>query len=107
MKYEISCVLIIALVTALTRFLPFLLFGGKRQVPGIITYLGKTLPYASIAMLVVFCLKDTDIISFPHGLPELIAGALTVVSYAIKRNTLLSILAGTLAYMMLVQFVFV
>ena len=51
-------IIVTALVTAATRFLPFLIFGTKRETPPFITYLGKVLPYAVMAMLVVFCLKN-------------------------------------------------
>ena len=95
-----------ALVTAATRFLPFLIFGTKRQTPPFITYLGKVLPYAVMAMLVVFCLKNVSFISAPHGIPEAIAAALVVALHAWKKNTLLSIVGGTACYMLLVQLVF-
>ena len=95
------------LVTALTRFLPFWVFGEKRKTPEIITYLGKALPCAIIGMLVVYCLKDVSILDSPHGIPELIAGALVVILHLWKRNTLLSIAGGTVCYMILIQVVFV
>lgn len=95
------------LVTALTRFLPFWVFGEKRKTPEIITYLGKVLPCAIIGMLVVYCLKDVSILDSPHGIPELIAGALVVILHLWKRNTLLSIAGGTVCYMILIQVVFV
>ena len=93
-----------ALTTAALRFLPFLLFAKKP--PPFVVYLGKVLPAALIGMLVVYCLKDVQISSAPHGLPELIAGAAVVLLQAWKRNSLLSILAGTILYMVLVQMVF-
>ena len=95
-----------ALITAALRFIPFIVFGGKRRTPAFITYLGKVLPFAIMGMLVVFCLKNVSITSYPHGIPELL-GVLTVAGLHIwKRNTLLSIAAGTICYMLLVQFVF-
>lgn len=100
-------VAIIAGVTILIRFFPFLIFANGRKTPGVITYLGKVLPFSIIGMLVIYCLKDTDIFSPSHGLPELIAGLLVVLLHAWKKNTLLSILAGTVCYMLLVQLVFV
>ncbi|MBR0512825.1 MAG: AzlD domain-containing protein [Clostridia bacterium] len=69
-------------------------------------YLGKVLPAAIIGMLVVYCLKDTEMLSASFGAPELIAGLLVVGLHAWKRNLLLSILAGTIAYMFLTQLVF-
>ena len=99
-------IIVIALVTLALRGLPFLIFQGERKTPPIITYLSKVLPYAVMGMLVVFCIKDTVITSFPYAAPELISGALVVLSYLWKRNTLLSIVGGTVCYMILVQTVF-
>ena len=93
-----------ALTTAALRFLPFLLF--EKKTPPFVVYLGKVLPAALIGMLVVYCLKDIQIASVTHGLPELIAGAAVALLQKWKRNSLLSILAGTLLYMVLVQTIF-
>jgi branched-subunit amino acid transport protein AzlD len=43
-----------ALVTAMLRFLPFWIFGGKRETPPVLLRLGKVLPYAVMGMLVVY-----------------------------------------------------
>ena len=99
-------IIVTALVTAATRFLPFLIFGTKRETPPFITYLGKVLPYAVMAMLVVFCLKNVSFLSASHGIPEAIACALVVLLHVWKKNTLLSIVGGTACYMLLVQLVF-
>lgn len=100
-------VTVMAVVTALIRFLPFLVFGENRKTPEFVLYLGKVLPYAIMGMLVVFCLKGVDLFSGSHGIPEGIACAVTALLYAWKRNTLLSIIAGTVCYMLLVQMVFI
>ena len=97
-------VAVMALVTALLRFLPFLLF--RKKVPSPILYLGQVLPPSILGMLVIYCLRDVSLLSFPFGLPELIASASTVLLQLFRRNTLLSILFGTLLYMVLTQFVF-
>ena len=97
-------VIVMAAVTILLRFLPFLLF--RKQTPPYITYLGEVLPAAIIGMLVVFCLKDTAVTQAPFGAPELIAGLAVVGLQAWKRNSLASILGGTALYMVLVQAVF-
>ena len=95
---------VMAIVTMLLRFLPFIIF--TKNTPEYISYLGKVLPAALIGMLVIYCLKDVSVVDAPHGLPELIA-ALAVVGLQVwKRNSLLSILAGTVVYMLLVQLVF-
>ena len=95
-----------SIVTIVLRFLPFWLFGKGRETPPLILYLGRVLPYAIMGMLVVFCLRNVSISAAPHGLPELIACACIVLTHLWKRNTILSILAGTVIYMLLVQKVF-
>ena len=97
---------VIALVTAVLRFLPFLIFGENRKTPPLVSYLGQVLPYAIMGMLVVYCLKDMQLTAAPYGIPELIGCAVVALLHLWKRNTLLSIGAGTLCYMLLVQFVF-
>ena len=95
-----------ALATMLTRFLPFLLFSSRRPTPKYVRYLGRALPPAIFGMLVVYCQKNVSIVSDSHGLPELIAIAVTVGLHLWKRQTLLSIAGGTIAYMLLIQLVF-
>ena len=95
-----------ALATMLTRFLPFALFSSRRPTPKYVQYLGRALPPAIFGMLVVYCLKNVSIVSGSHGLPELIAIAITVGLHLWKRQTLLSIAGGTIAYMLLIQLVF-
>ena len=97
---------VIALVTMGLRFLPFLIFGENRKTPALIAYLGQVLPYAIMGMLVVYCLKDVPLSTAPYGIPEFIGCALVALLHLWKRNTLLSIGAGTICYMLLVQFVF-
>ena len=99
-------VAVIALVTALTRFLPFLIFRGERKTPPIIEKLGRTLPFAIMGMLVVYCLRGVTLTSISGFLPELIACAVVSALYLWRRNTLISIVAGTVCYMLLVQLVF-
>ncbi len=96
---------IIAVVTILLRFLPFLIF-RNRKTPKFVAYLGKVLPYSIMGMLVVYCLKGVSFIKSPYGLPELIACALVTLVHIWKRNTLFSILSGTVAYMLMVQLLF-
>jgi len=95
---------VMSLVTILLRFLPFLVF--KKNTPPYIAYLGRVLPGAMVGMLVVYCLKDVSIASAPHGLPELIAGSSVAALQAWKHNSLVSILAGTIVYMLLIRFAF-
>lgn len=101
-----ATIAVIALVTAALRFLPFLIFGENRQTPPLVTYLGKVLPFAIMGMLVVYCLKGVRLTDAPYGIPEAIGCATVALLHIWKRNTLLSIGAGTICYMLLVQYVF-
>lgn len=92
--------------TMATRFLPFLFFRPGKKTPRYVQYLGKALPAAIFGMLVVYCLKNVNVLTGSHGLPELIAVVLVVVLHLWKRNMLFSIAAGTICYMLLVQMVF-
>ena len=106
---ELHAVLLVAVTSAVTillRFLPFAVFSGNRKTPAYVTYLGKVLPYAIMGMLVVFCLKGGSLTAAPYGIPEAIACALVILLHVWKRNTLISILGGTVCYMVLVQMVF-
>jgi len=105
--YSIAMIAVIALVTVALRVLPFLIFGGKKETPAFITYLGKVLPFAIMGMLVVYCLKGISLVQAPYGLPEILAVATVVLLHLWKRNTLLSIVGGTVLYMVLIQVVFV
>ena len=104
--YVLLSILVMAVVTALLRCLPFFVFGGKRSTSPFITYLGRYLPYAMMGMLVIYCYKSVSFASAPFGAPELIAGAAVVLMHKWKHSTLLSILGGTVLYMVLVQIVF-
>lgn len=93
--HSILLVAVIAVVTALIRFLPFMVFPAGRSTPAFVTYLSRVLPYSMIGMLVVYCLKNVSLLAAPYGLPELLSIALVVATYVYKRNTLISIGAGT------------
>ncbi|OUO92873.1 branched-chain amino acid transporter permease [Cloacibacillus sp. An23] len=103
---EIMTIAICVAGTMATRFLPFIIFREGRPVPAYVRYLGKALPSAIFAMLVVYCLKDVRFAAPPHGLPEFIAIAVTVLLHLWRRSMMLSIFCGTACYMALVQFVF-
>lgn len=92
--------------TMTTRFLPFLVFSSKKPTPKYIQYLGNALPSAIFGMLVIYCLKNVNIVAESHGIPELISILVTVVLHKWKRQMLLSIAGGTVCYMLLVQLVF-
>ena len=100
--YPILVIAVVALVTFALRAFPFLLFAGK-PLPPTVKYLGKVLPPSIMTILVVYCLRGTEIASSPHGLPELISCALVVILQAVKKNMYISIVAGTAIYMLLIR----
>lgn len=98
-------ILVVALTTFATRVVPFLIFPKGKKIPKVVEYLGKVLTPAVIGMLVVYCLKDTAVFTAPHGIPEALAVLTVAVLHIWKRNNLLSIGAGTVLYMILIQVV--
>ncbi|MBD9184030.1 MAG: branched-chain amino acid transporter AzlD [Clostridiales bacterium] len=105
-REQFFTILVIVLGTMLTRFLPFLLFPAGKPTPKLVQKLGRILPAAVFGLLIVYCLKNVSFLSGSHGLPELISIALVTALHLWKRQTLLSIAAGTVCYMLLIQFVF-
>ncbi|WP_050637702.1 branched-chain amino acid transporter permease [Candidatus Stoquefichus sp. SB1] len=103
--HELILIAVIAFVTLLTRLLPFVLF--KKHSSPLIEYLGDVLPYAIMAMLVVYCLKSVNLLSGNHGICEILGVGTVILLHIFKRNTLLSIFGGTLIYMLCVQVLFV
>ncbi|NLJ94985.1 MAG: branched-chain amino acid transporter AzlD [Clostridiaceae bacterium] len=99
-------IVLIALSTHLTRFLPFIIFSDESKVPNFVRFLGKYLPTASIALLVVYALKDVSLTTAPHGLPELITLIVITLVHMKWRKSYISIGVGTVLYMFLVQVIF-
>lgn len=103
---QIMTIAAVVLGTMLTRFLPFLVFPAGKPTPRYVQYLGKMLPAAVFGMLVVYCLKSVSLFTGSHGIPELLGIGVVVLLHLWKRQMLLSIAGGTVAYMLLVQMVF-
>lgn len=100
-------ILAVALTTFATRLVPFVLFPKGKEIPKVIQYLGKVLTPAIIGMLVVYCLRNTQVLEYPYGIPEIISVFVVAALHVWKRNNLLSIGTGTVLYMVLIQVVFV
>ena len=96
----------ISIATFATRAASFLVFPKGKEIPPKVVFIGKVLPPAIIGMLVVYCLRSTSVLAYPYGIPELIAGLTVVILHLWKRNIFLSIGAGTILYMVLVQTIF-
>lgn len=105
-RHAMIIILIMGLMTLETRIVPVLIFGRGEKVPEYILYLGKVVPYTAMGLLIVYCLKDVPVLEAPHALPEIIALAVVSATYLWKRNTIMSVVIGTVLYMVLVQMVF-
>lgn len=103
LSQQIVVIAVIVLGTMATRFLPFLLFPPGCPTPPYIQYLGRVLPAAAIGLLVVYSLKDVNVLAGSRGLPELVSVAVVVWLHVWKKNMFLSIAAGTILYMVLIR----
>ena len=104
--------------TLLSRFLPFIIFRGDRKTPPFVEFLGRTLPCATIGLLVIYCLRTPLLLisrqirqgggggASDWGVPEFAAVAVVALLHRWKKNSLLSIGLGTVFYMVLKQVVF-
>ena len=100
--YYAAALVIAAVMTMLTRALPFLLFRNK-ELPKPVVYLGAVLPASIMVILVVYCLRGINFSAAPFGLPELLAALFTVALQWWRKNTFLSIGLGTACYMVLIR----
>ncbi len=104
--YSLAIIAVVAVCTILLRAFPFLVFGGRKEMPKTVQYLGAMLPAAIMAVLVVYCLRGVDFSAASRFVPSLTAGLLVAGLHLWKKNILLSISLGTICYMVLVQVVF-
>lgn len=99
-------ILAVAAGVQITRWLPFWLFPENRDPPPMVRYLSHVLPPASMALLLVYCLRNVSWLSASHGAPEALAITAVALLHRWKGNVLVSIAGGTVLYMALVQLVF-
>lgn len=100
--YLLAMMLVMALVTFLTRVIPFVAFKQKGDHP-LMLFLGRYMPPAIMTLLVLYSLQSLDFTQSPFGAHELLALLLTSGLHLWRGNALLSIFAGTLFYMAAVQ----
>ncbi|KAJ50172.1 branched-chain amino acid transport protein [Clostridium tetanomorphum DSM 665] len=96
----------VILGTVITRFLPFIIFPSNKPTPEYVKYLGKVLPSAVLGMLVIYCLKDVNLLIGNHGIPKLISIVGVVLIHLWKKQMLISIAVGTISYMFMIQLIF-
>ena len=102
--YSILILALIAVLTFGARWFPFLLFSrSNRRAPDSVLYIGNILPPAVMILLVVYCLKNVSLQTWPHGIPEFISVAVVALLYKLTKNNLLAMVVGTALYMLLIQ----
>ena len=105
-RHAMIIILVMGLMTFATRILPVVIFGRGEKVPDYIMYLGRVVPYTAMGLLIVYCLRDVPVLEAPHAMPEFISLAVVVLTYLWKRNTIFSVVVGTVLYMVFVQMAF-
>lgn len=105
-SYTLLAILAMGAVTFGIRVAPFILFGKRKVTPKYVVYIGNYLPPAVMAMLIIYCLRNIKLYSFPFGIPEAIAIIVVAILHMWKHNNLISIIVGTIVYMIEVQLIF-
>ena len=98
-----AMILLSAGITFSMRALPFVVFQNKKRLPPLLESLANSLPPAIMAVLVVYCLKSLPSLAPLEWLPTIAAIAVVTAVHLWKKNTLLSVLCGTVCYMVLLQ----
>lgn len=106
-KIGILMILMTSVITIAMRVGPIFIFSKGKKVPKYVLYLGEVVPYAAMGLLIIYCLKDVKVLSMPYAIKEIISIIIVVMTYLWKRNSILSVVIGTLIYMYLVQVVLV
>lgn len=104
--YFVIIIAIVAMVTWLTRAIPYILFGGQKELPETVEYLGNVLPASIMIILVIYCLRNINLTAFPFGLAELISVAVVILAQLVKEDSIFSMILGTICYMVLIRTVF-
>lgn len=105
-RYQIIITIVLAVLgTVLTRCISFVVFPNSQKIPDFVKYLGKVLPFAVMGLLVVFSYKDISFSDPNNVIIKLIASAIVIGLHVYKRNMLLSIAGGTIAYVVMLQII--
>jgi branched-subunit amino acid transport protein AzlD len=102
-EYSTAILIVVASVTGLTRAIPYIVFGRRKELPKTVHFLGTVLPASIMIILVLYCLRNIDLTAFPYGIVELFSIGIVIATQATKKNTFLSIFLGTACYMILIR----
>lgn len=103
--YGMAAVAVGCLVTMLIRWLPFLIF-KEGKLPPAVEYLGRKMPEAVMVILIIFCLRNTNVSVSPFGIPEAICVVLCACLQMKVKNSIPSIAISTIVYILLTRLVF-
>ena len=101
--YSIVIVVVVAALVFASRAFPFVLFGGGKTPPGLVRYLGNTLPPTVMILLIIYCIRNIDFFVYPYGIPAFAAMALTFLLYKFTKINLIAIVLGTALFMVLLR----
>jgi branched-subunit amino acid transport protein AzlD len=97
--------IVLAIMTGITfasRLLPFLLF-GRNHPPRWVATVETVLPPLVLWLLVFYSLSSISWRTMPYGIPALAGVFITILAHRWKHSALLSILSGTVVYMVLTR----
>lgn len=101
--YDIVIVAVVAVCTIIIRVFPFVVLGRRETTSPAVNYIGKVLPSAVIAVLILYCLKNVSFENSQLFIPQLTSVVVVILLHVWKRSNLISIGFGTLCYMLLIR----
>jgi branched-subunit amino acid transport protein AzlD len=93
-------VIAVGLITFKLRLLPFI-FRNIIEKNNTLKYIKDYLPASVMLILVIYTLKDINYQLYPYGLNELSSIFLVIILHLRYRNVLLSMISGTIFYIVL------
>lgn len=101
-SYLVGAISLAALMTYLTRIIPFLFF-RKKEPSSFMKYLEWNMPVMIMVILVFYALKDVKWEVYPYGIAEIIGVFIAAIVHVKYKNALMSIILATVTYMILIQ----
>lgn len=98
-------ILVASIATVITRFLPFIIFNKKEKTSKTLLVFEKAMPLMIMVILVFYTIKDIEFFKVPFGVAEILAILFTIFLHLKFKSVLISIIASTIFYMILVQIV--
>ncbi len=103
-EYLFFAIATMVIANYLTRVFPFLFF-IKHSPPKFVLFIENNFPPIIMTILIIYSLSSIDFKVAPYGAKEILAVMVTAILHFKFGNYLVSIFAGTIFYMLLVQVV--